>query len=356
MNGALSMRSMLLACALAGAVCATAIAQQPPPASASVRSLDSVVVRGVVPGPGLWKVTKGDHVLWILGTLTPLPKDITWDSSRVVALIAKSQEVVTAPEAKLKSNANIFANLAAVPALIGVRNNPNGRKLDDVVPPALYARWAVLKAKYIGRGDKVESWRPIFAALELYDAAIRKAHLTDKPMVQTAVESAAWHAGVKVTKPQVVVSVEHPRAAVKEFKSSALDDTECFRKTLDRIDGDLAAMTARANAWSRGDLAALRRLPYTDQMTICHAVLSEGGLSQTHGLAGINARAHQVWIDAVVAALEKNQLTVATLPIGRLLQPDPYLSRLRALGYVVEAPAALSDEGHQSGIEDPQRN
>jgi len=338
------MRRILLACILVCACATLAMAQDAPTAQApgtkGVRDLDSVVVRGVVPGPGLWKVSKGDHVLWILGTLTPLPRDITWNSRHAEALIATAQEVVVEPAAELKSNAGFFANMAALPSLIGVRNNPDGKKLQEVVPPDLYMRWIPLKRKYIGGSNKVESWRPIFAALELYNAAIRKDGLTDKLIAQKAIEAAARHAGVKITTPKVAVTVDNPRAAVKEFKTAAMSDTDCFRKTLDRIDTDLDAMKARANAWSEGDLDALRKLPYTDQQTACHDALSEGRLTLTHGLDGISGHAHQAWIDAATAALEKNKVTFATLPINRLLKPDPYLSRLRALGYAVEEPAS----------------
>jgi hypothetical protein len=338
------MRRFSLVCMIACACVIDAMAQVGPtsqtPGSANVRELDTVVVHGVQPGPGLWKVSKGDHVLWILGTLTPLPRDITWNSRHVEAVIATSQEVLAAPEADLKSNAGFFANMAALPALIGVRNNPDGKHLVDVVPADLYARWVPLKQRYIGGSGKVESWRPIFAAIELYDAAIRKAGLTDKLIAQKAVKSAARHSGVPITTPKLAVTVDNPRAAVKEFKITVLGDADCFRKTLDRIDTDLGAMKARANAWSTGDLDALRSLPYTDQMTVCQAALSEGQLTQTHGLDGISARAHQAWINAAAAALEENKVTFAMLPIARLLKPEPYLSRLRALGYTVEEPAS----------------
>ncbi len=338
------MRRGLLACVFFPCLIAGAHAQlaadpeRATAAKSAIRDLAPVAVRGVQPGPGLWKVSKGDHVMWILGTISPLPKHITWDSGRVEAVIAKAQEVVDPPEADLKSNANVFANLAALPLLIGVRNNPEGKQLKDVVSAEAYVRWLPLKQKYIGAGNKVDSWRPMFAALALYDAAIRKAGLTDKLIAQKAVESAARHSGVTITKPKVAVTVDSPRAAVKEFKSSALADADCFGKTLDRIDTDLVTMTARANAWSTGDLDALRKLPYTDQMAACHAALSESGLTQTRGLQGINTRAHQVWLDAARSALERNKVTFAVLPIARLLKPEPYLSRLRAMGYTVEEP------------------
>jgi uncharacterized protein YbaP (TraB family) len=340
------MRRILLACVLAGACLTPAFAQNGQAADDSKPiDMDTVVVRGVQPGPGLWKVSKGDHVLWILGTLTPLPRDITWNSRHVEAVIATAQEVVNGPEAELKSNANWFATLTVLPALIGLRNNPAGRHLKDVVPSDLYARWVPLKQKYIGGSDKVESWRPIFAALELYDAAIRRVGLTDQRIVEKVVDRAAKRAGLKVTTPSVAVTVDSPRAAVREFKATALDDIDCFRKTLDRIDSDLATMTARANAWSTGDLGALRKLPYADQMSACQAAVSGTQFTQTRGLDGISARAHQAWLDAAAIALEKNKVTFATLPIARLLNPEPYLSRLRAMGYTIEEPVTTPNTG-----------
>src|SRR5262249_39937863 len=65
-----------------------AAAAAPPPHSQpqstqSPDAVDEIVVSGEQPGPGLWKVTKGDHVLWILGTLTPLPKRMTWRSGEI---------------------------------------------------------------------------------------------------------------------------------------------------------------------------------------------------------------------------------------------------------------------------------
>jgi hypothetical protein len=49
------------------------------PMSTQATELDQVLVTGEQPGPGLWKVSKDDHVLWILGTLAPLPQKMSSD-------------------------------------------------------------------------------------------------------------------------------------------------------------------------------------------------------------------------------------------------------------------------------------
>ena len=45
--------------------------------------IDEVLVIGEQPGPGLWWVYKGDHVLRVLGTISPIPKNMQWQSKQV---------------------------------------------------------------------------------------------------------------------------------------------------------------------------------------------------------------------------------------------------------------------------------
>lgn len=180
--------------------------------------METVVVSGERPGPGLWKVSKGDHVLWVLGTLSPLPKDMRWKSQEVEAVIATAQEVLSPPEVAMTAKVGWLARLSLLPSLIGVRNNPGHEKLQDVLPPDLYARWSVLKQKYIGCSGKVEKWRPIFAALELYEAAIERSGLSESGHVQESVMADVKRAGIKPTPVQVVFPIDDPKAAIKEFK------------------------------------------------------------------------------------------------------------------------------------------
>src|SRR5690242_7710009 len=72
------------------ASCLLGPAARPQATPSPTESMDEVVVSGEQPGPGLWKVTKGSHTLWILGTLTPLPQKMTWRSREVERVVAKS--------------------------------------------------------------------------------------------------------------------------------------------------------------------------------------------------------------------------------------------------------------------------
>ena len=216
------------------------------PLPPGTQELEAIVVTGRQPGPGLWKVRKGDHVLWILGVQSPLPKRMAWDSANVERRIAESQQVLTTPYATIDADIGFFRGLTLLPSLLKARKNPDGKTLQDLVTPEQYARWTVLKARYIGGDRGVEEWRPLFAALELYNKAIARTGLSDSSIVMDLVRKTAKRNGVTVTEPKVVVKLADPKSALKEFSRTTLDDTDCFAKTLERLEADLGTMVVRA--------------------------------------------------------------------------------------------------------------
>jgi hypothetical protein len=316
----------------AGAQAADAV--EPPPA------IEEVLVTGQQPGPGLWKVTRPadgtDHVLWILGSYGPLPKKLSWRSTELEAALAGSQAVI-AP-VSMRASVGALGGVTLLPSLVGARRNPDGARLEEVVPPELYARWLPLKERYIGRDGDVEKWRPIFAAQELYEQALRKSGLQPYGVVWPAVEKRARKAGVKIVEPEVEVRIDKPRAAIKEFKQAPLDDLECFAKTLERLESDLELMRVRANAWASGDVEKLRALAPVDNASACIAVALNSQVLQDRGAGDWPAQRAAAWLAAVETALAANVSTVAVLSIDQILRPDGYVAELRARGYVVEDP------------------
>src|SRR4051812_40408060 len=71
----------------------------PSVASQAESSGEKILIVGQRPGPGLWKISKGDHVLWIFGTYSPLPNKMTWRSHQVETVLAESQEFLGLPNA-----------------------------------------------------------------------------------------------------------------------------------------------------------------------------------------------------------------------------------------------------------------
>ncbi|HWV16563.1 MAG TPA: TraB/GumN family protein [Cellvibrio sp.] len=299
-------------------------------------TVEEFLVEGEQPGPRLWKVSRDNHSLWILGVLSPLPKQMQWRSHQVEETLKQSQEFITPPYTALKMS---FLNqLLLIPSLLTLENNSDG-KLVDVVPPELYARWSVLKENYIGRDKGVEKKRPFFAAHALYEKAIDKSGLTsDGAMVWSVVEGIVKKNKIKKTSPGINSQIKQPRKAFGEFKQASIADLECFAKTLERLESDLDAMRARSRAWALGDIEALRRLPYPDHDKICSDTILNLSLFKEQGLGDVRAREKQLWLEAAESAIANNQSSFAILDMAELLKPDGYLAALQEKGYSLEAP------------------
>lgn len=298
--------------------------------------LDEILVTGEQPGPGLWRVSKGEHSLWILGSYGPLPKRMSWRSSEVEGVIAQSQEFITGTS--VNADIGFFKGLTLLPSIVGIRNNPDGAKLKEVVPAELYARWQVLKEKYIGRDNDAEKWRPIFAAQELYSKALEKAGLVQGGIVRPVVEKIAKKNKLKFSTAEIEVEIDKPRAAIKEFKKSELSDLDCFAKTIERLETDLDAMRARANAWAKGNVKELKRLTHVDQASACIAAVMDSQLVQERGFQELPGKVAKAWVDMAETALAKNTSTFAVLSIDEILKADGYVAMLKAKGYDVEEP------------------
>ena len=178
------------------------------------------------------------------------------------------------------------------------------RWLEQIVSPASYARWKVLKARYIGSDGGVEKWRPLFAAQELYQEAMKKSGLDNGksvwPVITQAIET--HHPSVTVVKEEIVVT--DPKPLLKEWSKTNLDDLACFDNTMTRIETDLDAMRARANAWATGDIAALQSLTPPYQWESCSSAFTEAGIGKRLGFGDANEKVRGKWLAAVDAALE----------------------------------------------------
>lgn len=329
------MRMLLLGCLL---LSVAAVRAEAPVPDAPAALLETVVVSGAQPGPGLWKVSKGDHVLWVLGTLSPLPKRMSWESCEVEGVIAQAQRVLLTPRVDLDVAGGALAGVFLLPSLLKARNNPDKQTLADVLPADLYARWQPLKRKYIGRSDSVEKRRPIFAAQELYEEATDDAGLRIDGKVSETVEKLAKKHDVALDHPRIKVRLAEPRDALRQFAKSSLDDIDCLRKTVERLETDLPAMQLRANAWAIGDIEALRNLPFVDQNQACRDAMLRNSIVQERGMGDLRERLAATWLSAAETTLRDNAVSFAVLPMSQVLDGDGYLAALQARGYAVEAP------------------
>ncbi|MBU6417953.1 MAG: TraB/GumN family protein [Xanthomonadaceae bacterium] len=332
--------ALLVICADTSAQTTPSAASVPPAPAASITTLQAVTVTGVVPGPGLWKVTRGDHVLWILGVVPTLPAGIEWRSSQVEQTVAASQTVLEAPGVKLKVDTNWFGKLFLLPTVYRAQRNPDGKTLHDVLPPATYARWYYARQRYFGDDYSIERYRPIVAAWKLMKQAMKANRLRNDGEVTGMVAAMAKQHGVKVVKPEATLEIKEPRQAVKAFAASNLDGIACLDVVLDAVEHDLPNFRARANAWATGDIDTLRKVPESAYRDACRSAITGAGFAKALGIDNLPMRVEGAWLAAADTALAANAQSFAVLPMHDLLDPHGYLAALQARGYAVTAPDA----------------
>lgn len=302
-----------------------------PTALPGVPLLDEVNVVGERPGPRLWKVTKGDHVLWLLGTLTHIPRKMTWRSSEVESALGSSQEFI---DSGFSISASI-GPISAVKLYFQFRHTekaPEHTVLKNWVPEPLYARFERVKANFDNGDRGIEELRPSAAALRLYDKAVDAAGLTERDTVEQEVVKLAKKLHVAVQRPKF--EVNDPSDTLKEVQQlSPTLEVDCLDATVTRIETDLQNMQQRAVAWSVGDVDRLRALPFPDQREACI-----NAISNSPRIKEMVDRAQQLWTDEVEDALRRNRVSFAMRPIYDLLDARGPLARFRAAGYSVEGP------------------
>lgn len=301
--------------------------------------LDTVVVSGRQPGPGLWRVSKDDRVMFLLGTIAPLPKRMEWASEEVEATIAGSQALILPPTVSMRAQGAAFGGIFLIPSLLKARNNPEKEQLEDVLPAADYARWSVLKRKYLGRDRAIEKRRPIIAAGKLQDEALDEADLVFDNLAARVAKRTAKRRRIEITEPKVEILITDPKATIREFASTSLDDLECFRRTLDRLESDIETMKLRANAWALGDIELLQSLSYTDNFRACADALLETRIAEKQGFADLERQLDAAWLAAAEAALAEHPRSFALLPMSLMLREGGFLDQLRARGYTITPPA-----------------
>lgn len=344
------MRPFVLVCslALAGVVPAQAqasaeahVAPVAPTASAEpeLRTLETVVVSGIRPGPALWKVSRGEHVLWLLGTVNPVPRGMEWYSPQSEAVLRHTQEIIDRPRTGMSVGwGSAFKVAFAMPTIMRARELPDGKSLRDVLPPDLYARWLSQKAAYLGPVKGIENWRPMFAADKLYSAALGAAGLGADIGTDKRIGKLAGEYKIKRTANTINYPITDPKGLAKSMAKADLDEVACFRSVLDRLDQDVAQAAQRANAWAIGNIPELTRLVRNERLDSCLQALAQVPALQAMGMQDAAGRAKAKWLASVDAALAANAVSFGTLPMSELIAAEGLLAKLRGKGYQVLAP------------------
>jgi len=290
------------------------------------QQLDEMVVTGERPGPGMWHVHRGSAQLWILGSISPLPKGITWRSTQVEQLLGSTNQVLV-PKPLEIGIVRILWLLVTERQVLMVRG---GKRLKDVMPAGLHARFALQRAKFTNDSDKWERYRPIIATAFLQQAAFHQVGLSARLDLGAAVRTLAKKHGVRIQEVRIA-GVGDVLDALKSMQPAT--ENTCVEASLVTIESGLPRLMDRAQAWATGNVERIENLPEPAEVDACLAALDSGAAA-----GDLIARVRRTWLESLVKSLQGGGVTLAVVNMDLLLAPGGLLDELRAQGYEVDAP------------------
>jgi hypothetical protein len=294
---------------------------------ADATALEVVLVTGEHPGPALWKVSSGDHVLWILGEVSPVPRKMKWRSKQFERRLAESQEVLLESEQVSQACREQRAAANSRP-----RDFPDARTLKDVLSRELYARVEAVSEIY-GEREKIEKLQPFAATTHLWNRVPFSLNLRIFG-ASVSVNELARRSDIKVTW------IPLPCMTIDEAVRPSEFPAACVERVLDVIEDGGSGLRRLANAWSIGDIDELR------QLVPSYAIANEShrpgkcsvALTGEPWAIEFVAKRTASWLEGAERGLRENQSTMAVVPIAELFAQDGWFASLRGKGYEVLEP------------------
>jgi uncharacterized protein YbaP (TraB family) len=295
-------------------------------ADAPTPVLDEVVVTGERAGPGLWHVHRGSAHLWIMGTVTPLPKNMTWRSKQLEQVLDEANQVLVRKPFEIGIARALWLLITQHDLLmVG-----GGKRLRDVLPADLHARFAAQRAKFTNDPNKWERYRPIIATLFLQEAALRQVGLSTRLNLGKEVRNLADKHHVRIDEIKI--------AGIRDFLDALktmppATENKCVAAGLVTIESGLPRLVDRASAWATGNVERMQNMPEPAEVGACRAAVSVGV-----GAGDLLALMRRTWLANMEKYLQSGGVTLAVVDMDLLLESGGILDRLRAEGYQVDAP------------------
>ncbi len=273
-----------------------------------------------LPGPALWRVTRGESEVIILGSLQPLPHMLVWDTTRVANALDGATALLLPPEPKFSvlDSVSLFFNRGAFEL--------HGETLSAALPPQERARYSHVLALIHASPDKYEHLKPAVAGGFLLGDWRRAAGLSDAKPIST-VEKLARADHVPIRH---IGDFDGAPVAKTVAQMSPSANLACFDAAMDDIDREAARAPANAKAWANADLKAIGQSYTVSVLDRC--------LMQTPSVQGLLERGMTQGMQAIEQALESPGKTVAIIDLNYLLRPGGILDRLKAKGDAITLP------------------
>ena len=311
-------------CAVLGGAAAQPAPQAPDPASPQWTEAEIETIQATTkPGPAVWRVSKGDSEVWILGTVGPLPKNFSWNKDYVADLLDGAKAVITPPGVGIG-----IGDAAWLLISYGNRLSlPLGQALETTMDAPMRARFVALRTSLGKDEERYRTDSPFRAAIRLSTDFRDKMQLTgddgifrlarDKKVpVKPAAENTS---GYDVVRDVLTLPTDKQRI--------------CLGQMIDDINYLSSHAETAARAWAIGDIRTLKA-NLDDRPDILDCVATAVG-----SLGAVRAKAAAAEAAGIEAALNQKGKNIAFINMRELLRKGGVLEQLEARHLTIEGPA-----------------
>lgn len=316
------MRRILAVTASIAFLTVAAAAETPPPPVTDWAPDETVVVSAQGQGPALWHIKKGESEIWILGTVSPMPKGLAWNSTHLAEIIKGARAVLVPP----KASAGFFETSWFLVTHRSLLSMPGDQKLEDSLPPPLRARFVAARTALEIDAEKYEDDPPVLTAVELL-TAYNKARALETSEPMATVERLARQNKV----PLKLVGEYGALAMVKELLRLPVEaQVTCLEASVAYTEQATAHNRLLAEAWATGNLRQIKAHYVPDRFADCAKQVSSYGK--------LNERAVADYLKVIHEALAQPGKVVLVTDVGSLLRSTGVAEQLHKEGLIIEGP------------------
>lgn len=253
--------------------------------------------------PALWEVTgpRGNQA-WLFGTIHALSRPVAWRSAKIDAALAKADRIVLEIDPR-EDQAEMSREFAAL------ARTPGHPPLAQRVPHGLRPRLAALLTK-AGRRESD------FAEIETWAAALTLARAGDADSANGVDRAVAKLAGGRP-----VIELEGTRGQLRLFDT--LPEQEQRELLAAVVTNPQAAGSSPAEAWRRGDMAAIER------------ETRRGLLADPELRTVLFTQRNRAWVERIAAMLAAGQRPFVAVGGAHMAGPEGLPALLAAKGFTV---------------------
>ncbi|MDB5438172.1 MAG: hypothetical protein JWM33_599 [Caulobacteraceae bacterium] len=312
----LAIRPLAAAAALIVALSASPALPAPAPAPTDDGQIpdlvSALVIQATAPGPAWWKVTRGDAVVWILGTPPNLSDRIEWDQRALQRRLQGARLFLT----PLYLTPQPYKADDRGRPLTGDKDycSKTGETEADL-PAGAQAR---LRAAYKTLSDRTISgdWSIIYATRQLNQALFNRV-----PLSTTALPTALQSEGAHARVPMYPTLADTIGASTDYTTGPVEAKIACLDATLTVAERGADALRKGIEAWATGDLPS--------------AMATVGCV----GAKGPIYKQEAVTVTSMLRSWLNNPgKSVAAVELVPLLMKDGVIERLTAAGYTIDGP------------------